>query len=117
MIISKMPYYIARALLITIFLELVIAIIIGIKDRKDLLNVILANAITNPFVTIVPIIINLRYGYVARNITFYILEVLVVLIEGFMYKKVLKFKKLNYWLISLILNIASFGIGEIINYM
>ena len=117
MIISKIPYYMTRALLITIILELVIAIIIGIKDKKDLLNVVLANAITNPFVTLVPIIVNLKYGYVARNIVFYVLEVLVVFIEGFIYKKVLKFKKLNYLLISLILNIASFGIGEIINYM
>lgn len=117
MFIDKIPYYIARALIITIVLEVIIAIVIGIKNKKDILNVVLVNAITNPFVTIVPLLINLKFGYVYRNIAFYILEILVVFIEGFIYKRVLKFKKLNYLVISLILNIASFGIGEIINYM
>ena len=76
---------------------------------------VLVNMITNPFVTIVPVTLNIYVSLQARNIALYILEVLVLFTEGLIYKKVLNYKKINWLLISLILNLASFGIGEIIN--
>ena len=115
MLISEIPYYILRALILTIIIETIIGIIIGIRNKKDILNVVLVNMITNPFVTIVPVTLNIYVSLQARNISLYILEVLVLFTEGLIYKKVLNYKKINWLLISLILNLASFGIGEIIN--
>ena len=115
MYINEIPYYIIRALILTIMIETIVGIIIGIRNKKDILNVILVNMITNPFVTIVPITLNIYVSVQARTIALYILEVVVLFTEGLIYKKVLSYKKINWLLISLILNFASFSIGEIIN--
>ena len=115
MYINEIPYYIIRALILTIVIETIIGFIIGIRNKKDILNVILVNMITNPFVTIVPITLNIYVSVQARTTALYILEVVVLFTEGLIYKKVLNYKKINWLLISFILNFASFSIGEIIN--
>ena len=115
MTIHQIPYYILRSLILTIIIEVVIAIIIGIRNKKDILNVILVNMITNPIVNVVPIMLNIYVSLKARNISIYILEVLVFFTEGLIYKMVLNYKKLNYFLISFILNLSSYGIGLILN--
>ena len=115
MTINEIPYYIARSLILTIIIEVVVGIIIGIRKKKDILNVVLVNMITNPIVNIVPIVLNVYVSLKARTISIYILEVIVLFTEGLIYKKVLNYKKINYFLISLILNLSSYGIGEILN--
>ena len=62
------------------------------------------------------IYVNIFYGIRERNISLIFLEIFVVFIEGFVYSKTLKYKKINWFLLSLILNVASFLIGEVINY-
>lgn len=115
MSLNNLPLIMIRCLLLTIIIELIIALIIGIRDKKDIINVILVNVITNPIVVLLPIIIYIKFGYTFEKISLYILEVLTVLLEGLIYKKVLKYKKINPFLISLILNLASFLIGELLN--
>ena len=115
MSLNNLPLIMIRCLLLTIIIELIIALIIGIRDKKDIINVILVNVITNPIVVLLPIIIYIKFGYTFEKISLYILEVLTVLLEGLIYKKVLKYKKINSFLISLILNLASFLIGELLN--
>lgn len=115
MYINEIPYYIFRSLLFTVIIETAIGIIIGIRNRKDILNVILVNVITNPFVTVIPITLNLYVSVYARRVSLLILEVLVLITEALIYKKVLNYKKINWFIISLILNASSFGIGELIN--
>ena len=115
MYVSEIPYYIVRSLLFTVIIETVIGIIIGIRNKKDILNVVLVNIITNPFVTIIPITLNLYVSVYARRISLIILEILVLITEALIYKKVLNYKKINWFIVSLILNVSSFGIGELIN--
>ena len=115
MTINEVPYYIIRSLVLTIIIEVVVGIIIGIKNKKDILNIVLVNMITNPIVNIVPIMLNIYVSLKARNISIYILEVVILFTEGLIYKKVLSYKKLNYFLISFILNLSSYGIGLILN--
>lgn len=115
MSLNNLPLIMIRCLLLTIIIELIIALIIGIRDKKDIINVILVNVITNPIVVLLPIIVYIKFGYTFEKISLYILEVLTVLLEGLIYKKVLKYKKINPFLISLILNLASFLIGELLN--
>ena len=113
--IDDLPYIMVKCLVLTIIIELVIAIIIGIRNKKDILNVILVNVFTNPLVTSIPIFIYLKYGYNAEKVSLIILEIFAFVTEGFIYSKVLKYKKLNPYLISLILNLSSYLIGAVIN--
>lgn len=99
----------------TIIIELIVAIILKIKDKKDLLYIILVNIITNPLVVSISLYINIKYGLNIRNISMIILEVSAFIIEALIYLKVLKYKRINPFILSLILNGSSYFIGELIN--
>lgn len=113
--INDLPLIMIRSLLFTIIIEIIVALILKIKDKKDILNIILVNAITNPIVVTIPVYFNYEYGLKERNISLQILELLTLLFEGTIYKKYLKNKKINPYIISLILNLSSYLVGEIIN--
>lgn len=115
MTIDELPIVMIRCLLVTIIIELLVALILKVKDKKDILNIILVNTMTNPL--LVSLTVYITYNRLFnRTISIIILELLVVLIEGFTYKKVLKYKKINPFILALILNFSSYFIGEIINY-
>ena len=114
MLISDLPKVMCISLLCTLIIEVSIAFILQYR-KKDLLNVLLVNVLTNPLLNSSVIAINYFYGLKARNISLYIFEVLVILTEGFIYNKYLERKKINGYLLSLILNIASYVIGLLIN--
>ena len=117
MLINDFPYLMLKCLLCTIIIELIIGFVLKIKNKKDYLNIILVNIITNPLVTSIPVYFNIKFGILERNISLIILEILTVLTEGFIYKKILNYKRINPYLISIILNMSSYLIGEIINYI
>lgn len=120
-IIIVMGMYIDDILLImliclssTIMIELIMSLLLGIRNKKDILNVILVNIMTNPL--IVSILMYITYNRLFNTtISIIILEILVVLTEGFTYKKVLTFDKINPYVLSLILNISSYFIGGLLN--
>lgn len=120
-IIIVMGMYIDDILLImliclssTIVIEISMSLLLGIRNKKDILNVILVNVMTNPL--IVSIIMYITYNRIFNlTISIIILEILITLVEGFTYKKVLKFDKINPYVLSLILNISSYFIGELLN--
>ena len=112
--ISNLPIIIIRCLLITIILEVLSALILKIKNKKDLLNIILVNLITNPIFSISIFLINFFYGVKAYYISLIFFELLIVLIEGYMYKKVRLTTKINYFLLSFILNCISYFGGLLI---
>lgn len=114
MLISDIYKVMLICLASTIIIEVSIAFILRYRG-KDLINVLLVNVLTNPLLNSSVIAINYFYGLKARNICLYILEILVVLIEGFIYSKYLEKRKINGYLLSLILNIASYVIGLLIN--
>ena len=112
--IADFPKVMIICLLTTIVIECGIALIIGYR-KKDLLNVFLVNLLTNPLVSSIPVYFNYYYGLKERNIALLILEILTLFVEGFIYQKYLKNRKINGYLLSLILNMSSYGIGLIIN--
>ncbi len=116
MFISELPIVMIRCLIITILIETIIAIIIGIRNKKDMLNVVLVNIVTNPLVVSVPIYFNYKYGLIARNTCLLGFEILTLIFEGTIYYKYLNYRKINGFLISIILNGFSYFVGEIINY-
>ena len=114
MLISDLPKVMLISLTCTLVIETTLAFILKYRG-KDLLNVMLVNILTNPLLNSIIVAINYYYGLTARNITLYILEVLVVIIEGFIYHKNLERRRINGFILSLILNIASYGLGLLIN--
>ena len=117
MLINEIPYYMARAAILTVIIETCASFIIGIRNKKDVLNVVLANIMTNPILNAITIFLNFYFGIFTRNIGIVVLEILAVITEGFIYKRYLNFKKINPYLLSLILNIFSYLFGEIINLL
>lgn len=115
MSINNIPFILIKCLLLTIIIELSLALILGVRDKKDIINVILVNVITNPIVVMSQILLYLNFGYTIEVIGIVILEILVVPIEGLIYKKVLNYKKINPFILSLILNASSLIIGGFIN--
>lgn len=116
-LINDLPFIMIRCLLITLIIELIVAFIIKIRDKKDLINVALVNLLTNPIVVSVPILVYINYFGNSQKISLIILEVLTLFVEGFVYSKVLKYKKINPYLISLILNCSSYFLGELVNHI
>lgn len=112
--INEFPLIMLICLSSTIVIELIMSLLLGIRNKKDILNVILVNIMTNPL--IVSILMYITYNRLFNTtISIIILEILVVLTEGFTYKKVLTFDKINPYVLSLILNISSYFIGGLLN--
>ena len=112
--INELPLIMLICLSSTIVIELIMSLLLGIRNKKDILNVILVNIMTNPLV--VSILMYITYNRLYNTtISIIILEILVILTEGFTYKKVLTFDKINPYVLSLILNISSYFIGELLN--
>ena len=99
---------ILQSLILTLFIELTISIVLGIRG-KDLLRITFINILTN-----VPlnIIVLLLYMVIDNNIVFYIivpiLEVFVFLIEGTYFKRLNK-SIISPYKLSLLLNGFSYG--------
>ena len=55
MLINEIPYYMARAAILTVIIETCASFIIGKRNKKDLLNVVLANIMTNPILNAITI--------------------------------------------------------------
>ena len=117
MSINNLPFFLIRCLLLTIIIELIVALILGIRNKKDIINVILVNVITNPVVVMSQTLLYIKFGSNIEMIGIIILEILVVLVEGLIYKKVLDYMKINPLVLSLLLNASSFFIGELINML
>jgi len=112
--INELPLIMLICLISTIVIELIMSLLLGIRNKKDILNVILVNIMTNPLV--VSILMYITYNRLFNTtISIIILEILVILTEGFTYKKVLTFDKINPYVLSLILNISSYFIGRVLN--
>lgn len=103
-----------KCVILTILVELVAALLLGIKNRKDILFIILVNLMTNPLMNGLSLYLNYIYKSNVSNMFVFIYEIINVFIEGFIYSKVLKKNKLNPYLLSLILNTISFLISIII---
>ena len=113
--INDYPLIIIKCLAITVIVELLFALIIGIKDKKDLLDILLVNVATNPLSTTFLLYINMRYVNKYHIPSWIVLEIFVFLIEGLIYTKVLKYDKLNGFIVSFMLNISSIALGYVID--
>ena len=99
---------------LTILIELIIAIIFGVRDKKDIYLVILAQILTNPVVVLITIFTGLNCSYTVYLVSIAIMELLAIIVEGLLYKMYLKKQTINPFAFALILNMISFISGLII---
>lgn len=114
--IFMIPFYMLRAFLLTILFETLLAFALGVRGKRNTAVIVLAQAVTNPPLVITLMIINLRCGFTFYCAAVAVLEFAALLTEGAIYKSVLDFKKINPFLLSLILNVFSFSAGQVINH-
>lgn len=114
--ITKIVISMLTALSLTIIIEVSIGYLLKIRDKMDILHVVLINGITNPVINCLLMIIN--YLFRLSNILYYsivlILEIIVVYVEYKYYEKNLIYKRINLLSFSFILNASSFILGLII---
>ena len=103
-------------LLLTIIIELGIALLIGIEKKKDILNLIVINCITNPILNyIMMVVMYLTLNNIIIYFLFFFFETMVIYLEYRFYRKKLMFKKIDLLLLSAVLNISSIILGFIIS--
>ena len=113
--INNMALIMIRCLSLTIIIEGLLAFILGVRKKKDFLNIILVNIVTNPIVVTVPYLVYIVFNYNIYKYSIYVLEVLAFLIEGLIYLKVLDYKKISPFILSAILNLTSYGLGLLLD--
>ncbi|HOP11472.1 MAG TPA: hypothetical protein PK629_08270 [Oscillospiraceae bacterium] len=102
------------SLLLTLIFETGFFLLIGKRDKKDLLLLVMVNVVTNPLVVLLYWLTVLRWE--VNSVIIIPLEVFAVLTEGCYYKKYgIKFK--HPYLFSLAANAFSFGAGLLINWL
>jgi len=105
----------AMSLISTIVLELLIALVEGVRNKMDILLVVLVNILTNPFVVSV-YYITLYYTRLNRILIVLLLEVSAVVVEWICYRYAGD-KIKRPFLLSLSANCFSYFTGLIFDYL
>lgn len=99
----------ALSLGLTLILELAVALLLGVRKKRDLLLVFLVNVLTNPVVVLVLNLTILATQATPPWYLIFLLETGAVLTEGLVYRH-LEYRRIHPFLFSLILNaISCFG--------
>ena len=105
----------AVSLLLTVILELCFALLCGIRDRKDILLLVLVNLLTNPFVVLTPYPVT-YYTEISPLMIIILLEVAVVLTEGYYFRNHGNTYR-KPMLFAIGANLFSYCTGRIINWL
>lgn len=115
---DRLPDYlnlISFNLFITLIVEVPLAFLLGVRKRKDIETVVFTNAVSNPAVVTVFLIL-LRCHIISgiRNIWVLLLEAAAVTGEGAVYRRFLSKGRLNPFLLSFLVNAVSFAVGAVL---
>lgn len=103
------PYLVA--LLLTILIEVFVALMFGFRSKNEILSVILVNLITEPVLNYF-LLINSYFSLVAVNIQLLLLlETIVILVEWRLLVYALQRNSNRLLVLSLVMNLASFALG------
>lgn len=114
--INDIPLTMLYCLGSTIVIEGALAFLWNVRRAADQLIVLLVNVLTNPLLVSLGYLFLFRFGKTGYNIATAVMEVSVVFVEGWIYKKFLT-KQKHPFLLSLSLNAGSFLIGMGLNYL
>lgn len=112
-----MIFDLSVSLLLTIVIEVIVSYALGIRTKKDIMIVAIVNICTNPvLVYITDCVLLFSYGKIeVYNIMIVIMEIIVIIVEYLLYRKYLRYKGKSPFIISLVNNMISCGIGIILN--
>lgn len=110
----SLVYNLLIALLLTIIIELFIGFISGLKSKRELVTIFLANLITNPSINF---IYYLLYPSKSSILFLIFAEILIVFFEWQIYKMIIDRKSTQLLKISLVCNFTSFSFGVLINLL
>lgn len=104
----------AEALVLTIAVETPAALLLGLRNKHALLAVLIINVITNPALNFL-VLLNDYLGLISPAIILIVfLEITVVFVEWKLLVYTLRMKNRRAFIVSLILNTASFLAGILI---
>lgn len=107
-----------ETLALTQVIELTVAFLLKIRNKYDIVYIALINCVTNPLINTIyaGIIIYFKVpeDSFIKYLTVFILELAVWFSEGLFFKKMLEYKKISGFILSLILNATSFLLGLLI---
>lgn len=109
MIISSL----IKSFILTFIIEYAIIKLIFIK-KKTFIPVLLVNMLTNPLVVYIYNIMSI-YSFFYKDIALVFLELLVVIVEGYVYKYLLEIKWKTALIVSFLSNIIAYLVGILIN--
>ncbi len=114
---SQILLSLGESLVLTLAVELLTALLLQVRGRKNIVVIFLANLLTNPIVNYCAYWALYVFGghglYSALIIAF--LELAAVLAEYLIYKHLLSFERFGKLKLALLLNAASFSAGLIIS--
>lgn len=102
------------ALLLTIAIEVVVALLFGYRKKSEIATIIFINLITNPLLNYL-LFINSYFGTVQiSTITILILEIIVVSVEWLLLIFTLKQNQKKLFALSVVMNFCSYVAGALI---
>ncbi|MBR5938279.1 MAG: hypothetical protein IKZ90_08480 [Clostridiales bacterium] len=106
----------ALCFVLTVILEELTALILGVRTKMDFFMIFVVNMLTNPAVVFLSMVF---YSYTPIPWVHYIgvLELIAFFVEAKIYKDLLDFKRFSPYRVSFYLNLVSFTIGTSIVYL
>lgn len=111
---TNLIYRLALALILTIIIELAVALAAGIRGRKNMECIALVNVITNPLFNYLLICYFFITRTAIRNEFILIAEMLIVIAEYHLLKNALRQTRSKVFILSLLMNCSSYMAGLII---
>ena len=110
MVVKQIILTLIVCLILTLVLEEVTALIVGVRKGFDLTVILFSNLLTNPVVVFSGMLLA-SFTEIPRPAYVIVLELATYITEALIYRKLLFTKKPSPFLLSLILNSVSFFVG------
>lgn len=109
-----MIFSLTISLLLTIIIETCTSLMMGIKNKDDLIVIFWANVLTNPVVVFTANMAQLTESAIFGKVVICILEISVIIVEYIVFKKFLEYSKKKLLYLAIVNNVLSYSIGVII---
>ena len=110
MVVKQIILTLIVCLILTLVLEEITALIVGVRKGFDLTVILFSNLLTNPVVVFWGILLA-SFTKIPRPVYVIVLELAAFITEALIYRKLLFTKKPSPFILSLILNSVSFFAG------
>lgn len=110
MVVKQIILTLIVCLILTLVLEEITALIVGVRKGFDLTVILFSNLLTNPVVVFSGMLLA-SFTSIPRPVYIIVLELAAFITEALIYRKLLFTKKPSPFLLSLILNSVSFFVG------